>query len=159
MEKGRIQLFYTKKCEPYLKRVSEALDSVYGLETYDNKDLELSSTAYDAERKQYNAESLLEILTRSKTERLALWLVHMDIYTKDTNYALGYAAYDYGAVLSSYRISDPDLVEKESLHEVGHVLGLSHCSNRCLMRFSNSVAEAKAKPLRLCDSCKSCMIK
>ncbi|HEC81490.1 MAG TPA: hypothetical protein ENI42_03580 [Thermoplasmatales archaeon] len=34
------------------------------------------------------------------------------------------------------------------------MLGLGHCSNRCVMRFSNTLWEAKLKPLHLCESCK-----
>ncbi|HVQ01245.1 MAG TPA: peptidase, partial [Candidatus Thermoplasmatota archaeon] len=59
-----------------------------------------------------------------------------------------------GALLSLYRLPTTDLKEKEAIHEVGHVMGLKHCPNRCVMRFSNSLGEAQRKPLTLCERCK-----
>ena len=43
---------------------------------------------------------------------------------------------------------------KEAIHEIGHVLGLKHCKNNCVMQFSNTLYEAKAKPSILCNNCK-----
>jgi hypothetical protein len=43
---------------------------------------------------------------------------------------------------------------KEALHELGHTLGLGHCDNsRCVMRFSNCLAEADWNTGRFCARC------
>ena len=84
----------------------------------------------------------------------ALWIIQKDLYSKGMNFIFGYAMYHWVAVLSTIRLSTKDLIEKEAIHEVGHVLGLQHCSNRCVMQFSNSLWEAKMKPSYLCESCK-----
>ncbi len=44
---------------------------------------------------------------------------------------------------------------KEASHELGHILGLNHCSNaRCVMRFSNSVWEVDGKGWLPCEDCR-----
>jgi archaemetzincin len=43
---------------------------------------------------------------------------------------------------------------KEIIHELGHARGLGHCaSSRCVMHFSNSLAETDAKDEQLCAAC------
>lgn len=45
-------------------------------------------------------------------------------------------------------------VVKEVAHELGHLAGLRHCSNReCVMSFSNSVSEVDAKKRFFCEEC------
>jgi archaemetzincin len=46
------------------------------------------------------------------------------------------------------------MVAKECVHEAGHVLGMDHCKNNCVMRFSNSIEDAENKPDVLCARCK-----
>lgn len=150
----RIQVFYAKSCERYVKGVGKALEEVYGLRNYKNDVLEVIPPSYSAERKQYDASSLLEYMSRVKQADIALWLVDKDIYARNTSFVFGYAANNYGAVLSIYRLRSEELIEKEALHEVGHALGLAHCNNRCFMRFSNCLDDVRMKPMRLCDSCK-----
>lgn len=55
--------------------------------------------------------------------------------------------------------SDPGLfrerAKKEAVHELGHVFGLLHCPDqRCVMHFSNSIAETDLKGWRLCGRCR-----
>lgn len=43
---------------------------------------------------------------------------------------------------------------KESLHELGHLLGLSHCSNPyCVMSFSNTLDDVDRKNSNFCEKC------
>ncbi|MEM4717889.1 MAG: archaemetzincin family Zn-dependent metalloprotease, partial [Desulfurococcaceae archaeon] len=44
---------------------------------------------------------------------------------------------------------------KETLHELGHLLGLEHCVNNCVMRFSNSIVEVDEKPRYYCEKCRA----
>ncbi len=43
---------------------------------------------------------------------------------------------------------------KESVHEIGHTLGLKHCYNaRCAMYYSNSIFDTDNKYSQFCDAC------
>ncbi|HVP27089.1 MAG TPA: matrixin family metalloprotease, partial [Candidatus Bathyarchaeia archaeon] len=43
---------------------------------------------------------------------------------------------------------------KEAVHEIGHTLGLNHCSNPfCVMYFSNSIFETDRKQSLFCNKC------
>jgi archaemetzincin len=153
-DRERIQILYTKHCERFVKPVSDAINQFYHLRTYGNDVLSLIPTAYNSQRKQYNASSLIEYMTRSKGTGIALWLVDQDIYTKELDYVFGCAARDYGAVVSTFRLKKDEHVLKEAMHEVGHALGIKHCNGRCYMRSSYTVEEVEMKPYRLCDNCK-----
>jgi archaemetzincin len=53
---------------------------------------------------------------------------------------------------------DPGLVlgraRREALHELGHLLGLTHCASPdCVMRFSTVVEEVDLKPDAFCATC------
>jgi archaemetzincin len=46
-------------------------------------------------------------------------------------------------------------VLKEVLHELGHTWGLGHCPDpRCVMYFSNMLADTDAKGLEFCPRCR-----
>lgn len=42
---------------------------------------------------------------------------------------------------------------KESLHELGHVFALTHCTDACVMRASRHDAEIDLKPAAFCAAC------
>jgi len=43
---------------------------------------------------------------------------------------------------------------KEAVHEVGHTLGLAHCTNSsCVMFFSNSILDTDRKKSAFCEKC------
>jgi archaemetzincin len=49
-------------------------------------------------------------------------------------------------------------VSKEAAHEVGHMLGLTHCADRnCVMHASTSLADTDIKSARLCARCDSAL--
>lgn len=151
-----IELFYSQISNKYIKKIQSALTTTYGylLDVIIGEELDLFEEGYNSKWDQYNADILLSYLLKIKKTETALWVIEKDLYCKNMNFIFGYAMYHKGAVLSIYRLINIELIEKEAKHEVGHILGLQHCSNRCVMQFSNSLWEAKMKPLYLCEKCK-----
>ncbi len=98
-----------------------------------------------------NAARLLNYLGKASGSERSLWLVDGEIVYPDIGPVFGCST-EKSALLSTADL-DADILAKEALHEVGHLLGLEHCKNRCIMSLSQSRAEAEKKPSQLCQSC------
>ena len=124
------------------------------------KELSLSSSpyflsTYDTERNQYNGQKLLNYLINHQASFPFLWIISYDLYVPSLNFVFGLGTKDSGAIVSFFRLPSIEMKFKESLHETGHVIGLAHCRNYCVMQFSNSLREALKKPSEFCDACKA----
>jgi archaemetzincin len=152
-----LHIFYDKNCKAKVPPVKEALEGVFGLDTTEENLFNLAEGTYDTNRMQYDASNLLNYLIRYKTrsESLCLWLISEDIYVPGMNFVFGVAQPGKAAVISTHRLDSFELIKKEAIHEMGHVLWLHHCNNYCVMQFSNSLYEAKKKPAKLCERCKA----
>lgn len=140
--------------EEIFEPISRSLKPVYKLDTINGEILRPIKSAYNVRRSQYDAVHLLNYLIQNKERDIALWVIDEDIYCEGMNFVFGLAFYGKGAILSKFRLNSIELTEKEAIHEIGHVFGLDHCPNRCVMHFSNSLLEAIDKPSELCESCK-----
>lgn len=150
--KNRLKIFYEN--EEIFEPVSKSLNRVYKVYTINGGILKPIKSAYSIERGQYNATRLLNYLLQIKGGDLALWIINKDIYCEGMNFVFGLVSHKNGAILSQFRLKSVELVEKEAIHEIGHVFGLDQCPNKCVMHFSNSLLEAINKPSDLCESCK-----
>ena len=124
-------------------------------------------TAYNFERGQYDSVKVIAWLSEEyKVEGVdfIVGIGDIDAYVEGLNFVFGTANSQLNTcVVYTRRLrQDRNLnvyvarVVKEVIHEMGHLLGLEHCSNpRCVMRFSNNVAEVDVKSDRLCRGCAS----
>ncbi len=127
------------------------------------------SKAFDQRRQQYHSTLILKyIIEHLPTDaEKALGIADVDLYAPGLNFVFGEADLGgQGAVISVTRLrqefynhmGDAGLffqrVLKEAVHEVGHMLGLGHCSDdKCVMYFSNSLADTDRKFSFLCSKC------
>jgi archaemetzincin len=129
--------------------------------------------AFDEDRQRYLSNFILgKIHTdagkKKKLDRV-LGVANVDIYVQELNFVFGEAEHPGKAALISLWRLRPEfygktpstelLIEratKEAVHEIGHTLGLQHCSNPfCVMYFSNSIFETDRKQSLFCSNCQS----
>lgn len=126
--------------------------------------------AFNKKRGQHLSTTILFNLMKQveyKAYEKILGLVGCDLYVPKLNFVFGEAS-EGGAVISFARLkqefyglpADKKLFYKraltEAVHELGHTFELSHCSNpRCVMYFSNTLADTDRKGPDFCPICKN----
>jgi len=152
-----------------LETIREGLEKAFACSVEIKAQIEDISFAYDPTRKQYMALALVGVLLRDKMESgsKSLGVVDVDLYSPGLNFVFGQADTEAGvAIVSLYRLRQEryslppdeklfkDRAVKEAVHELGHTYSLSHCPNpRCVMHFSNSLADTDTKGVAFCAKC------
>jgi archaemetzincin len=118
---------------------------------------------YNPARGQHHAGTVLRYLAGVAFPNLVkmVAVVDFDLYEEGLNFVFGEAELGgRNAVVSLARLKHPEertffsRVFKEVNHELGHCFGLRHCEDRrCVMSFSNSVAEVDQKSADFCKTC------
>lgn len=123
--------------------------------------------AFDSRRNQYHSTRILTLLERQiprlRIDRL-LGVAYSDLYVPGMNFVFGEARLPGRVgVISTCRLKprsgdNLDLfhnrVAKEAIHEIGHMLGLKHCSKTsCVMHFSRGLSDTDLKSMDLCEDC------
>jgi archaemetzincin len=122
--------------------------------------------AYDARRKQWSSSRILAWLARAVPEESrVLGVTDVDLFIPILTFVFGEAQLGgRAAVVSTARLGEPGLdderivrerLAKESVHEVGHLLGLRHCETPgCVMGRSAGTWDVDKKDGELCRSCR-----
>jgi archaemetzincin len=128
--------------------------------------------AYNASRKQYNADAALGELSRGTvlipSMECALFVADADLWSGELNFVFGLAnPSKVTSIISLTRLRNEyyglkqdnalfiKRAVKEAIHELGHGWGLSHCSDRrCVMYFSNSLRDTDDKRAEFCHACR-----
>jgi len=154
------------------KRIQEGISTVFTeIKCYlIDEEMPLPEEALDEERKQHSSDVILRKVRsyadKSSFDRL-LGVVDVDIFVPKLNFVFGQAEFSGRAALISLWRLRPEFYGdlpneqlfdersvKEAVHELGHTLGLEHCSNVfCVMHFSNSIYETDVKHSVFCNRC------
>jgi len=152
----------------FLARLGLCLEERFLLCAEVERSLAVPRSAVNTVRSQMFLGTLIGKITRQYPEGgLMLAITDFDLYKTSHRYIFGDADEARRiAVVSLHRLrgefygdhADGNLLFqralKESVHELGHALGLSHCYNgRCAMYYSNSIFETDNKMAHFCDVC------
>ena len=127
--------------------------------------------AFNKDRQQYHSTAVLrrlEGLRPRGKDAPVLGVVDVDLFIPDQPFVFGEADRDArSALVSVFRLKAADgrpvsadryahRVRVEGAHSVGHLLGLSHCTDfRCAMFLSHTPADSDRKGDGLCGACRS----
>ena len=163
--------------------IKNTLESIYKTKvlTYPSKPIPKSAFV-NVKTPRYRADSLIRILKRNKPDSIdcIIGLTNKDISTTKRNeiglvkqpeskysdwgvFGLGYRP-GASSVVSTFRIKNKisdrfiERLKKICTHEIGHNLGLKHCSNseNCVMRdAAETIKTVDFVDLTLCKMCRS----
>jgi archaemetzincin len=153
----------------FLGRLSSCLEERFLFPAIVRASLHVPKTALNSVRKQLFLSSILHRIAQAHPveEGLVLGITDYDLYKTSHQFIFGGAdETQHCAVVSIHRLrsefygeqSDDNMLFqrtlKETVHELGHVLGLRHCFNaRCAMYAANSIYDADNKQSYFCDAC------
>ena len=151
-----------------LSHLSSVIESTFGCKCHSGESLPRPEYAYDQQRNQYAAQTILNKLLQRQGKRI-LGVVDLDLFVPELNFVFGLAdPMQICAVIALPRLRESfygqheDQVlflgraAKEAIHELGHTYGLEHCKDRvCVMAFSNSLHDTDRKSQRFCKACTS----
>ncbi len=150
-------------CESVKNIINSTFKGLLQVQSRGIVDLEYEKT-FNKGRRQYNASEIVRIASPSVLKP-ALIVADLDLYVEDLNFVFGLVS-DMVGLISIKRLSNSFYgipgngnlhrrrVNVVALHEVGHLLGLGHCSDRsCCMSFHNSIWEVDRSNPRFCTDC------
>lgn len=168
-----IQIFWDKGAPqgleiPVARTISQILD--IPVQISNNP---LLYNGYHVNRQQFDASVILSCLDtykrRTSLQAPVLMVIQDDIFKPSSRYVFGLARPATGScVVSTARLTNEfwDLPSDEQVlisrlitegtHEIGHLLGLQHCSDdRCVMFNPRCLDDLDMKKPWLCESCKN----
>jgi archaemetzincin len=157
-----------------LENVSIELRELFNIRCKVLPKIDLPEEAYNIWRKQYDAEKIIDILSRKIEAKFidknipTLGITEVDIYYNGLNFVFGLEDVISGcSIISIARLKQEfyglapsfsllvDRTVKEIIHALGHQFGLDHCMDPfCVMSFSPSVNDVDRKGKDFCKNCK-----
>jgi len=159
-------VFLQPVAEELHENLTDIIKKYTGFSTY----LQFSNSnlnAYlDKDREQYNAVKIIESFSETDTDKLLL-ITDVDLFIPIFTFVFGLAKLNGKVgIVSTHRLNniyyglpeDNEIlvkrIQKEIVHEFGHLVGLKHCERYdCVMASSTDVEELDTKSANYCASC------
>jgi archaemetzincin len=152
-----------------ISRLEHILDETFGAPAVVLPPVPLAGDAFDPERRQYDADKLLDELFARLPERClrVVGLTAADLYIRGRTFVFGYAHLTDGMAIYSLarlreqfhgRTDDPALldgrVRRAAIHEIGHTFAVPHCDDPgCVMHPVTHVETLDALEVGYCEDC------
>ena len=153
----------------FLARLALCLEERFLYSCRVERPLSVPRTTLNSVRRQlfFNTLVAKAVAATPGADGLRLIVTDYDLYKTSHQFIFGDASEEHRtAAISLHRLrsdfygekADDNLLFqrtlKESVHDLGHALGLKHCFNpRCAMYFANSIYEADNKQSHYCETC------
>jgi archaemetzincin len=153
-----------------IARLEHVLDESFGAPAVVLPGMTLPEEAWSPERKQFDADLILEELFARLPERClrVVGVSEVDLFIHGRTFVFGYAHLTDGMALYSLarlresfygRTEDAarldERVRRAAVHEVGHTFGVSHCPSRaCVMHAVSHVETLDELVVRYCARCR-----
>ncbi len=148
-----------------LKDLATPIASTFVLASVSGHSLTEPKYALNPPRQQYHSTAILRRLSSQlgADQSGILGVCDVDLFTPDAEFVYGDADRETkSGLISLARLkvgaSPQQLVRRaqaEAVHEVGHLIGLSHCDDpHCVMFLSRSPADSDRKGTMLCNDCR-----
>lgn len=138
------------------------IQAIVGLNTRIIEECSPPGDAYIATRNQFDAYKILKALSMQEGGApFKLGVIQGDLCLPILTYVYGEAQLGgTAAVISLFRLYGAgherfyERAAKIAIHEVGHLIGLTHCQGiDCLMRFSKQLEQLDRLPIHFCPAC------
>jgi len=154
--------------QTFMERLALCLQERFLFSIDVERTLRVPTTTLNSVRKQLFLNTLVaRVAGHVGGEGVRLAVTDFDLYKTSHQFIFGDANEEQRvAAVSTHRLrsdfygerSDENLLFqrtlKESVHDLGHALGLKHCFNaRCAMHFSNSIYDTDNKHAHFCETC------
>ncbi len=155
--------------EETIAAIGSAVEQTFGLEVRRLEALGVPEYSFNRERSQYSSELILRATAREAPAEAfrVLVVTDVDLFIPMLTFVFGQAQLNGRAsVVSTARLRQEFYglaqnrrvllrrVVKESLHELGHTFGLTHCLDRsCLMSVATAITQIDTKGEALCRGC------
>lgn len=153
---------YQQQGLDFYELISDILQKEFKEPVLCAKEFNIPRNSFNPLRNQYDASLLIEQTKKifNKQCDCHLLIVDIDLYSPRFNFIFGLAeTQECAAIVSIYRLAENGLTKerlaKEVIHEVGHLMGLNHCTiPTCVMYFSQIIQDTDKKNMKLCSKCR-----